>query len=124
MTEKKILIIDDERNLRLLFQKHFGKRGYDVVTASDGKEGIEKLRNEHPDLVFLDLVMPEMDGIETLTHIREIDKDVVVVILTGYPPMDTALKGNYLNIYDYMTKPFDLNKLEKTIEKALAKKKI
>lgn len=119
-----ILIIDDEKDICFLFEKHFSKRGYEVITALNGKDGIEKVRDEHPDIIFLDLVMPEMDGIETLTHIRNIDKDVAVVILTGYPSMDTALKGHYLNIYDYITKPFNLDKVKKTIEEALAKKKI
>ena len=118
----KILIIDDEPDLRHLFEKHFTKQGYDVISAPNGKEGIEKVRSEHPDIIFLDLAMPEMDGIETLTHIRELDRSVVVVILTGYPSMDTALKGHYLNIYDYLAKPFNLDKVKETIDVALAKK--
>lgn len=123
MKKKKILIIDDEVQMCDLFRKGLIKEGYEVITALSGPLGIEKVKKEHPDIIFLDLKMPEMDGIETLGYIRNVDKNVVVIILTGYPSMDTALKAYYLNIYDYMTKPLSLDTVKKVIEKALEGKK-
>lgn len=123
MKKKKVLIIDDEKQLCELFHTGLTKEGYEVLTALSGPEGIKKVLDSHPDIIFLDLKMPEMDGIETLGHIRNIDKDVVVIILTGYPSMDTALKAYYLNIYDYMTKPFSLEAVKEAIKTALAEKK-
>lgn len=122
MKKKKVLIIDDEEQVCELFQKSLTKEGYEVITALNGPEGIKKVMDSHPDIIFLDLKMPEMDGIETLSHIRNMDKNVIVIILTGYPSMDTALKAYYLNIYDYMTKPFSLEAVKEVI-RALGKKK-
>lgn len=123
MKKRKVLIIDDEVQMCDLFRKGITKEGYEVITALSGHDGIEKVKKEQPDIIFLDLKMPEMDGIETLGYIRNVDKNVVVIILTAYPSMDTALKAYYLNIYDYMTKPFSLDTVKKVIEKALEGKK-
>lgn len=121
MRNIKILVIDDEKDFCSIMQKALTKEGYEVITAYNGLDGIEKAKIERPDIIFLDIRMPKMNGIEALGHIRKIDKDVVVIILTGYPDMDTALKGYYLNIFDYMTKPFSLEKVRAVIVKALAK---
>lgn len=122
MKNIKILVIDDEKDFCQLFHKALTKEGYEVITALNGIEGIDKVKAEHPDIIFLDIRMPKMNGIETLGHIRRIDKDVVVIILTGYPDMDTALKGYYLNIYDYMTKPFSLEKVNGVIKKVMVRR--
>ncbi|MBI1870199.1 MAG: response regulator [Chlamydiae bacterium] len=117
--KKRILIIDDEEDFCSLFQKTLTGEDYEVITALSGKEGIEKIKEFHPDIIFLDLKMPKINGIETLGHLKRMKNNVPVVIFTAYPSMDTALKGHYLNIYDYMTKPFSLEKVRKVIKKAL-----
>lgn len=116
--KNKILIIDDEKDICTLFQKHLSKEGYEVFTAYDGPSGIKAVKKNKPDMIFLDLKMPEMDGIEVLCHLRKIDQHALVVILTGYPSMDTALKSHYLNIYDYVTKPLSLEKIVTLIKGA------
>jgi CheY-like chemotaxis protein len=81
---KKILVIDDENAIRKSFMLSFEDSEYKVDTAQSGLEGIEKVKSGRYDLIFLDLKMPGMNGVETLQHIREIDKNVIVYIFTAF----------------------------------------
>jgi len=102
-----ILVIDDEAGIGDILQKILVKEGHDVLTATNGKDGIKHVKKSNVDLVILDIKMPEMDGIEVLEKIHEIDKNIVVIMLTAYGTLGTAREAMRLGAYDYITKPFD-----------------
>ena len=114
----KILIIDDEKDLRLLFKKILTPEGYSVFTARNGRDGIKINQKNDPDVILLDLRMPGIGGIETLRRIREKDAEVVVIILTGYGDAGTIRDAADLNVYEYMSKPFNNETILKTIKEA------
>lgn len=116
---KKILIIDDDRAVRLVLATLLKKNGFDSVQAADGPEGIACLSSEQPHCILLDLKMPGMDGIETLDAIKKIDQDVPVIIITGYADIPTAVQAIKLGAYDFLTKPPQVEKLILTIKRAV-----
>ncbi len=115
----KILIIDDEKDLRLLFKKILTPEGYSVFTAQNGRDGIKINQKSDPDVILLDLRMHGIGGIETLRRIREKDAEVVVIILTGYGDAETIRDAADLNVYEYMSKPFNNETILKTIKEAV-----
>ena len=115
----KILIIDDEKDIGWLFSKILTEEGYQVLIALDGQTGISIIKKEKPDLVILDLKLPGMDGIEILREIRRFDKDLCVIILTGYKDVKSAVEAMKLGAYDYLAKPVDIEKLKTHINNAL-----
>lgn len=120
--KKTILIIDDEKDACRIFKKIMAEEGYRVLTATSGKEGLAKIKKEPPSMVFLDIKMPGMDGIETLSRIRKISKKLAVIILTGHSDLKTAKESMRLGAYDYVTKPFDLMAIKASIKDALEAK--
>jgi len=118
ITNKKILIIDDEQDLLDLFKKLLEQQSYQVFCASNGADGILLNEQKNPDLIILDMHMPEMDGIQTLRNIRKTDENVIVVILTGYACPDTIRDAVDLNVSEYLSKPFGNIELLNVIGKA------
>ena len=118
ITNKKILIIDDEQDLLDLFKKLLEQQSYQVFCASNGADGILLNEQQNPDLIILDMHMPEMDGIQTLRNIRKTDENVIVVILTGYACPDTIRDAVDLNVSEYLSKPFGNSELLNVIGKA------
>ena len=84
MPDIKVLLIDDETDYSETMGFYLRAKGYDVKTTSSGRDGIEEIKRERPDIVFLDFLMPEMDGVETLSGIRVIDKELPVIMVTAY----------------------------------------
>lgn len=117
----KILIIDDERSIRnsmkdiLTFEKH------DVILAENGMEGLIAVKTEKPELVFCDIKMPKMEGIEVLQKIKEFSKDTPVVMISGHGTIDTAIEAIRKGAYDFIEKPLDLNRILITIKNATDK---
>lgn len=124
MAQEKILVVDDEPEMGWLFSKILGEEGYKVLTACTGQEGITKVKEEMPDLVFLDIRFPGMDGIEVLKEIRRFDKDLLVIMLTGYESVKTAVAAMKLGAYDYLSKPIDNEKIKIVIENALKTRRL
>ena len=116
----KILIIDDETDLRDLMKDVLEEDGYQVFCAANGPDGILLNKQKNPDVILLDLRMPEMDGIETLRNIRDTDDEVNVVILTGYGCPDTIRDSFDLNVSEYLSKPFENRELLSIIGKVFA----
>lgn len=112
----KLLIIDDEPDLCAIFQRIFQEEGHSVATATTGQEGIAKSRADQPDLIFLDLKMPSMDGITCLKRLRMVSKVSKIVVLTGYGTLKTAKEAMCLGAYDYTAKPFDLDLIRDLIQ--------
>lgn len=119
MYSYKILVIDDEPDIGELFSKILSEEGYRVWISQDGSDGITKIKEEKPDLVFLDLKLPGKDGIEVLREIRRFDKDLLVIVLTAYETVNTAVEAMKLGTFDYLSKPVDIEKLNNIIKNAL-----
>lgn len=124
MPREKILIIDDEQDIGWLFSKILSEEGYQVSTAQSGQEGLATIKKEEPDLIFLDIKLPGMDGIETLKKIRKFNKESVVIILTAYETVKTAIEAMKLGAYDYLSKPVDNEKIKIIIKNALKTKNL
>ena len=120
----KILVIDDEKNIRDGIKKSLEYEGYEVVTADNGEKGIETVYKGGIDLVITDLKMPEKTGEEFLKEILEFDKHIPVIVLTGHGNVETAVDMMRLGAYDFMTKPFNLDKMLLIIARALESKNI
>lgn len=115
----QILVIDDEKEVCHLFRKTLTLEGYTVFTALDGISGLKIVKEKKPDIVLLDLKMPKMDGIEVLRHIKKFDKNIVVIVITGYGTMDTARMAMKLGAFDYITKPINLEYIKAVIKDGL-----
>ena len=119
MAQEKILVIDDELFVRELLQEFLTKEGYKVYTAESGEKGIESVKDTPVEIALIDLKMPGMDGISTLKEIRKIAPNTTAIILTGYPTIESSIEALRSGAYDYVVKPFKLNDLKNTIQKAL-----
>lgn len=103
---KNILIIDDEKNIRMTLEKSLTNEGYEVDSAINGENGLEKLKeNEYP-VILLDMNLPGINGIEVLRKINELDFNTRVIMITGYGNVETAVEAMKLGAVDYLRKPF------------------
>lgn len=112
---RKILMVEDEPDIREAVQASLRSRGYTVVAAADGEEGLRKVKSEKPDLVLLDIVMPKVDGWQVLKAIRN-DEDAAtrglpVVMLTANRETSSLIESQSQKATDYLMKPFDIEKL-------------
>jgi nitrogen regulation protein NR(I) len=114
----KILVVDDQAGICHSFKKILGRHGYTVSTALSGAEAIEKVGTENPALVFMDVTMPEMDGLETLQRLRVLYPDLTVIMMTAYSTTDKAINAMKYGAHDFITKPFDNAELLALVEKA------
>ncbi|MCX9081810.1 MAG: response regulator transcription factor [Candidatus Methanoperedens sp.] len=124
-TRSKILIVDDEIDTLLPLKRSLEVEDYIVVGASNGKEALIKARTEIPDLILLDLMMPEMDGYEVCAKLKtdELTKNIPVIILTAKDTVREKVKGLDIGADDYVTKPFHLNELKARIKSVLRRSK-
>ena len=118
--KQTILVVDDEPMIRRIFERLLSEEGYTVLTASNGKEGLEVVRKKSLELVILDLKLPDMSGIDILRRIRRLRKNVEVIVITGHGTMKTVRAAMGLGAYDYITKPFDDNHVRALVENALS----
>ena len=118
MARFTILIVDDERTLARSIKLFFEEQGYASETASDGDQALELLEKLHPDLVFLDLRLPRLGGLELLKRIRAYDPAVAVVVMTAHGTIQSAVEAMKLGAFDYVTKPVDLEELKILAERA------
>lgn len=117
--KEKILIVDDERLVRQSLAKEFTREGYHVLTAETGKTALALFEEESPEVILLDLKLPDLEGMEVLKRVREVDKNVNVLIITAYGSLDSAIQALRLGANDYLTKPFDLEAISFSVGKAL-----
>ena len=117
--KEKILIVDDERLVRQSLEKGLAGQGYAAISADNGRSAISLVEEEAPDLVILDLKLPDLNGIEVLKRLREIDRNLPVLIFTAYGSIDTAIAAIRLGAYDYLNKPFDLETILLSVRQAL-----
>ena len=121
--EKRILIVDDEPNVRLVLRTALQSVGYDIVEAEDGAKALERLSSGGPgfDLALLDLQMPRMDGMELLSRLREAGSTVPVVILTAHGSIPEAVTAMKLGAIDFLTKPITPESLRRVVAEVIAR---
>lgn len=122
--QNSVLIIDDDRDVCNVLMNILTGEGYQTYSVCSGTEGLEKIKKKKYDLIILDLKLPDISGTEVLRQIRNFDKDVSVIILTGYPEVDTAIAAFKNHAVDYIKKPFKVSNLRAVIQKELRKKSI
>jgi DNA-binding NtrC family response regulator len=115
----KILVIDDEQGIRDLLDALLSRKGYDVVLAESGRKGLELFRRERPDVLVLDLKMPEMDGLTVLRQIRSLDPRMPVIILTGAGTAEAEQQVRALGVTEYVEKEFSLHLLGDALKRLL-----
>ncbi len=116
---KRVLVVDDEVNMRWVLKEALTEAGYEVAVAGNGHEALSQMTQEPADLIILDLKMKGMDGLGTLARLRERWPDVVVIILTAYGTVTTAVEAMQLGAADYLRKPFDVEEVTFKIQRAL-----
>lgn len=117
--EPRILIIDDEERMCWALDRALSHEGYQVITATRGLQGITLAQEMEPSLVILDLKMPDIDGIEVLRKIKELNKNIPVVMITAHGTIETAIEAMKIGASDYITKPFKLEELKVLVKQAL-----
>ncbi|HUX93527.1 MAG TPA: sigma-54 dependent transcriptional regulator [Ignavibacteriaceae bacterium] len=121
-TKEKILIVDDEKIVRESLFHWFEEEGYEVDTAEDGENALKKFEKIKFDLLLVDMKMPGMSGLELLSRIKSIDNDSVVILITAFASVPTAISALKNGAYDYVTKPVDPDELAHLVQKALEQK--
>ncbi|HLD30261.1 MAG TPA: response regulator [bacterium] len=116
MAIKKVMVVDDDPIMHRLFQRMLEKE-YEVKTASSGFEAIELFKKETFDVVFLDVMMPQMDGVETLKNLKAIRPETTVVMMTGFTVDDKVKESMDLGAYEYIYKPFALSEIQAILYK-------
>jgi CheY-like chemotaxis protein len=113
--------VDDSPHLRALISSYIRKAGYtNILTASSGMEGLEQYKLSRPDIVFLDVVMPEVDGVTTLREIRSFDANATVVMTTSISSRETVLQLKEAGAYSYLLKPFEEAKFQDILQRSIA----
>jgi DNA-binding NtrC family response regulator len=115
----RILVVDDEPNVGMIFHRILGEEGYDVSSAANGPECLRSVKRQAPDLIFMDVRMPGMDGVETLRRLRETHAQLPVVIMTAYQTVSSAVQCMRLGAFDYLLKPLDTGQLKAIARQAL-----
>jgi len=117
----KILIADDDKAIADILKDLLSESGRSVDVCYDGLAAVEGLQKNVYDLVIVDLVMPRIGGLDVLKYAKEINPDVVVIIITGYASLETAIMAIKKGAYDYLTKPFKLEEIKIVVENAIDK---
>jgi DNA-binding NtrC family response regulator len=120
----KILVVDDEAEIRSLLAAVLQNKGYEVVTAEDGAAALQAVPRERPAVILMDLSMPRMNGMDALPEIKRLDGEVPVIICTAHADLATAVRAMKLGAYDYLTKPFDVELLILTLERAVERHRL
>ncbi len=121
MVHLRIFVVDDEFLVRWSLKEDLSNRGYEVIEAENGEDALQKLRHTPPDLVLLDIRLPGMDGLKVLQEIKSFNNEIVVIMMTAFGDVETAVKAMKIGAYDYITKPFDLDEVAQTVKMSLEK---
>lgn len=122
MARKRILLADDEEDIKTVVKMFLESQGYEVVTAYDGLDALEKASSEKPDLILLDIMMPLLDGFEVCKKLKENEQTakIPILILSAAAHIDSVNRGLKAGAVDYIIKPFEPEKLREKIEQVLA----
>ena len=120
MARKKVLVIDDEVSIRFLLREVIEDIGYHCLEAESAIRGIEIVKENKPDLIILDIQMPQMNGLEAIQKIRKIDKNVPVLMLSAFSHMENVIDNLGVKIEEFIPKPFDIDYLSKRIVQVIS----
>jgi two-component system, response regulator, stage 0 sporulation protein F len=120
VSNKKVLVVDDQYGIRLLLKEVFSKEDIQLFQAANGKQALEIIRVEQPDLILLDMKMPGMDGLELLRRLKQFDTKAKVIMMTAYGELDMVSEALSLGAITHFTKPFDIEELRIAVMKQLA----
>src|SRR4030042_1574437 len=124
--QANILVIDDEQIMREGCSRILSKDGWAVITAENGKQGLDEIqtRLEDIDVILLDLMMPGMSGMEVLDQVRGINPTLLVIVITGYATVESAVEAMKKGAYDFIPKPFTPNTIRMIVSRGLEKRKL
>ncbi len=111
----RILVVDDEPDAVVLLEEFLTAKGYDVLTASNGEEALQKAREAHPHAMLLDVRMPRMNGLEVLRRVREFDREMGIIMVTAVADQETTDQALQMGAFDYISKPMDFRYLEQSL---------
>src|SRR5450755_4862999 len=117
-----ILVVEDDAAMRTMLREALDEDGYAVETAAGGRAGVERVRQGGIDLVVSDVKMPDLDGLDMLREIKAVSPSPHVITITAFGSIDTAIRAVKLGAFDYITKPFEIDQLILSVEKALAER--
>lgn len=124
MSKARIMVVDDEESLRKFMKIMLSKEGYDVETAPSGRAALELLKDGSTDLIFTDLMMPEMSGLEFIGQLKKVQPDAECIVMTAFASVDSAIEALKLGAADYITKPFNVDEVKITVEQLLSRRDI
>jgi DNA-binding NtrC family response regulator len=124
MEQINVLVVDDEQDVLKTLESMLKELNFNPIIASNGDKAMEIIENNKIDVVLSDIYMPETDGFELLNNVRAFDKEIVFLMITGKPTIETAVQSIREGAYDYITKPFDLEDLRIKINRCIEKKKL
>lgn len=120
----RILVVDDDEGVRDALKEFLQTLDFEVVTAVDGEDALNKYQKGNYEIILADLMMPNLDGMGLLKRIREVDEDVIFLMITGHPSISSAVESISCGAEDYITKPFHLEDVKLRIDKALEKRSL
>src|SRR5689334_12935103 len=115
--KEKILVVDDDPDIRTILGDRIDSLGYTVITAENGQKAIEKVAQEEPDLMFLDLQLPQMNGLQVLKKLKDYP-ELPVIIITAFGTIEKAVEAMKEGAFDFITKPFSPDHLDLVVKKA------
>ncbi len=119
MANYKLLVVDDELFVRELLEEYFSKMDFDVVVAGSGPDALKAVAENSFNVALIDLKMSDMDGIETLKKIQQLDGNLILILMTGYPTVESSVEAMRSGAFDYVVKPFRLNELKDIVLRAV-----
>jgi len=124
MEQINVLVVDDEQDVLQTLESMLTELNFNPIIANNGDKAMEIIENNKIDVVLSDIYMPETDGFELLNNVRAFDKEIVFLMITGKPTIETAVQSIREGAYDYITKPFDMEDLRIKINRCIEKKKL
>ena len=118
-TARRILIVDDEQGIRAALGQLLEFEGYEVRAVGNAVDALSEYQKQRPDLVFLDVKMPGIDGVEALKKLKELDPGAIIVMISGHATIQTAVEATQLGAYDILEKPLDTDRILVTLRNAL-----
>jgi two-component system response regulator (stage 0 sporulation protein F) len=118
--KKHILLVDDTKTVLMSEKMMLGSKDYDITIAVNGMDALEKMDDKRPDLILLDIMMPEMNGIEVLKRIKKIDANTRIIMITAFGDVESYLDSMELGAFEYINKPFETEELLELIERVVA----
>ncbi|MGE5397566.1 MAG: response regulator [Chitinophagales bacterium] len=120
---QKILVVDDQKGVRRLLEELFVREGYQVTIAVDGKESLEIVKNDPPDIILMDMKMPNMSGLEASQEILNINPNMPIILMTAYGEMEVVQRALELGVKRYITKPFDIVVMRNLVKEILSERR-